>query len=427
MNPVPHFVEVQTPLGVPCVPPAGLRLPRFFGCEADAPVLLAALRVAVIGCGSIGSRVAEFLARLAIQALWLVDSKVFKRESLLTHAIGAAEVGQPKAPAIGRRCKELSPGTRVWAFDGPVQTLPLDALADADVVVLASDNLPCEVEVGQRCLHLSRPLVQGAVHGETLTAVVRFFGAASGPCPRCLFGEDELAALRNDSRFSCEPSGVAAAPQPAVPTLSLNALCSLAADLVTLQLVKHALRLGAPVHDSLLEFNAFSHRSVLTPIRRNPACACDHQPWRILSSTRPLAESSPALLFAQAGCDDQPGCDLTVAGYYLAEASLCRCAMPLPMLRFVPSGSTDAGLCPLCHERRVVPPFYAHTGVLPRLLGTALHQPLRALGVPAVSAVLVQDSSGRATLLREAALPGVNSAPLVAALSSSTNPSPHPL
>ena len=93
----------------------------------------------------------------------------------------------------------------MFACDGPVQELPITAFADAHLVVLATDNLAAEVEVGQRCLWLGKPLIQASVHGETLVAQVRsFVNREGGACPACGFSAVEWAHLNRETSFSCE-------------------------------------------------------------------------------------------------------------------------------------------------------------------------------------------------------------------------------
>src|SRR5437660_12914997 len=91
----------------------GARMPVLVGCKIAPETRLKSLRVAIIGCGSIGMRVALHLTRLGIAELILVDPKLFKSESLLTHEIAPAEVGEAKALAVDSRCKEVCPSAGV--------------------------------------------------------------------------------------------------------------------------------------------------------------------------------------------------------------------------------------------------------------------------------------------------------------------------
>ena len=60
---------------------AGLPLPlgiALLGCTPNALDVLRKLVVAVIGCGSVGGRIALLLARMGLGHLLLVDPKIYK-------------------------------------------------------------------------------------------------------------------------------------------------------------------------------------------------------------------------------------------------------------------------------------------------------------------------------------------------------------
>src|SRR5262245_54476927 len=97
------------------------RLPQLIGLQVDANEVLDNLTVMLVGVGSVGATVALSLAHLHVAELRLVDRLRFTHASTLTQPVGQAEVGKPKASMIGRRCKEISPRTRVLVFDGPFQ------------------------------------------------------------------------------------------------------------------------------------------------------------------------------------------------------------------------------------------------------------------------------------------------------------------
>ncbi len=136
----------------------GARLPRFMHGPADADAKLGALRVGIVGVGSVGGQCALHLARLLVAGLWLVDGKSVKAESLATHEVSPGDVGKPKASVFGHRCRAISPVTIVETFVGRVEDLPLDAFADADIVIIATDNLAAELEVARRCRLLGKPM-----------------------------------------------------------------------------------------------------------------------------------------------------------------------------------------------------------------------------------------------------------------------------
>jgi molybdopterin/thiamine biosynthesis adenylyltransferase len=184
---VGRFVEIEcddaTGTGVGPRAAREARLPSFLGLSEPAGPRLDAYRAMLVGVGSVNGNVALHCGRLQIGELWLVDPGRLKPESLLTHPIEPSGVGIAKEEYFGRLVKAISPGTRVFAFPGPVQSLSLGALERVDVVAMAADNLAAEVETGQRCLHHGKPLVQASVHGDTLVAQARFWRNDDGTGP----------------------------------------------------------------------------------------------------------------------------------------------------------------------------------------------------------------------------------------------------
>jgi molybdopterin/thiamine biosynthesis adenylyltransferase len=397
-----EWLSPDAPPPAVAVPPRGARLPAFHGLTGEAGPALDALSVAVVGAGSVGRNLALHLARLQVGELRVVDPGRYKPESLLTQPITAEDVGAAKAGNTARACRQLSPATRVWAFDGPAQALSPAALADVDVVLLATDNLAAEVEVGQRCLWLRRPLLQASVHGDTLVAQVRFLRNAdgAGPCLACAFGPAEWRHLNRETTFSCEgrANGRAAGRTVPPPTLSVSFLCSLAADLALTQLLRFALRLGAPLQDAVLEHCGYTHRTVLSPLKRNADCPCDHAGWERASAPRPLADCTARELARLAGLDGGAGAggiSLAVDDMPFVEWGACAaCGQGQRVGRFGP-----AGRCADCGGPVEAQPFYTHRAAPAALLRPVLDRPLRELGAAAARAAVVR-GAGRAVLVR---------------------------
>jgi molybdopterin/thiamine biosynthesis adenylyltransferase len=395
-----EWLSPEVPPAAVAVPPRGARLPAFHGLAGEAGPALDALRVALVGAGSVGRRMALHLARLQVAELRVVDPGRYKAESLLTQPIGPEDVGAAKASNTARLCRQLSPGARVLAFDGPAQELAWADLADVDAVLLATDNLAAEVDVGQRCLWLRRPLLQASVHGETLVAQVRFFGNGDGdgPCPACVFGPAEWGHLNQETTFSCEGrgNGRAAGRTVTAPTRSVSFLCSLAADLALTQLLRFALNLGAPPAGSVLEYCGYTHRTALSPLKRNPECPCDHTAWERAAAPRPLADCTPRELLAAAGLDEvDAGVSLAVDGSPFVERGTCAgCGREEAVGRFGAPGP-----CAGCGGAVEAQPFYTHRAAPAALLRPLLDRLLREWGAAGARSVVVR-GAGRAVLVR---------------------------
>jgi adenylyltransferase/sulfurtransferase len=372
------------------------RTPSLLGLKRDANAELDHLVALILGVGGVGATAALSLAHLSVGELRLVDRGCFKTESLATQPITPKEIGRPKASAIARLCKEISPRTRVLAFDGPLQQLPLPDMTGARVVIVAGDNLTVLHEAGQRCQRLGLPLIHAAVHGETLTAQCRTYGNATAhaPCPVCLFEAEEFRLMDEERAFSCEGArdpGARADGRSLRPTMSLRPLCALAGEMAALQAVRLALGIGTAVCDTLLEVCAYTWRSHVTPIARNPKCPCPHERYKLRSAPRTLDACSPGELLRAAGLRGSPADSASFAaeGFRWVERGLCGCAESQPVHRFVHNGDALARHCAKCGRPIAPQPFYSHDAIPFGLLAPFRDRSLRSLGAVGCRGVLV--------------------------------------
>ncbi len=75
-------------------------------------LVLAGKRVAILGCGSMGSKVAMSLARMGISNFYLVDSDILKVDNLVRNELDWGEVGAHKADALAERLKRINAQVR---------------------------------------------------------------------------------------------------------------------------------------------------------------------------------------------------------------------------------------------------------------------------------------------------------------------------
>lgn len=97
----------------------------------------AALPVAVVGCGSNGSLLAEGLARLG-HPLTLIDPDRIERGNLGTLAASPGDIGRPKADALAERIGGLTPCRTLVAY--VAEHVAVRAIARCALLVTAVDN-----------------------------------------------------------------------------------------------------------------------------------------------------------------------------------------------------------------------------------------------------------------------------------------------
>lgn len=75
--------------------------------------VLAGKRVAILGCGSMGSKIASSLARMGVADFFLVDSDILKVGNLVRNELDWGEVGAHKADALAARLKRINAQVKV--------------------------------------------------------------------------------------------------------------------------------------------------------------------------------------------------------------------------------------------------------------------------------------------------------------------------
>lgn len=382
------FQEIILPPGSPVEPliDAAARLPAFVGGPEDAAQRLHALKVGMVGAGSIGFEFIQQVARWQPAEIAVIDPKQFKPASLLTHGVPPEAIGESKAVYAARLAKRISPRSHVSALEGEFASVPVSRLAEFDVLFLATDNLLAELQVSRACFPLGLPVMQGSVHGETLSGHVRFYGHGSpdAPCVACGFTQEEWSELNRSKLYSCEglTSSTAVLPE-GQPTMSVRALCSMIAQLALLHFLRDRLALGGSVRDSSLEYCAYPQQIVSTKLPRRADCACPHIVYRRNQPPRPLGQCGLSEL------DTDPAATFEVDAYCYAEQAICGGGHSQAVQRFVTPGGDDVGLCDICQRPLALNPFHFFRAVPATALGESIDKPLHQLGAGDARWVLV--------------------------------------
>jgi molybdopterin-synthase adenylyltransferase len=154
-----------------------------------ADVSLSGKRVAVLGCGSVGSAAAWCLASAGVGLLDLADRDRLETDNLRRHVCGDADVGRPKPAALADHLRRRFPTlvTQEHAFDfldDPERLRRL--LAGADLVLAAVDGEAPKYLLDAAARELSRPAVYAGVYGGGWGAEVIGLDPAGGaPCYGC--------------------------------------------------------------------------------------------------------------------------------------------------------------------------------------------------------------------------------------------------
>ena len=125
--------------------------------------------MAVVGCGALGSTLAEMMVRSGVGALTVIDRDYVEESNLQRQSLfdeEDAERGLPKAAAAERRLKQVNSEV---AVRGVVADLAADNAAEllqgADLVLDGTDNFETRFHANDEAVRRGLPLVHGAALG----------------------------------------------------------------------------------------------------------------------------------------------------------------------------------------------------------------------------------------------------------------------
>jgi len=165
-------------------------------------------KVLVIGCGALGSALAETMARSGVGRLTIVDRDLVESSNLQRQSLFAeddAAQARPKAVAAEARLRRVNSEVEVQGIVADVDAaIAARLIGDADLILDGTDNFETRYVVNDVCLRAGVPWVYGAcvaAHGTVLA-----IRPGKTPCLRCVLGERPAAG----SADTCDTVGVIA-------------------------------------------------------------------------------------------------------------------------------------------------------------------------------------------------------------------------
>jgi len=180
----------------------------FAGVGREGQERIRRARVLVVGCGALGSAVAETMARAGVASLTVADRDVvevtnLQRQSLFDEEDAA--LARPKALAAEGRLRRINSEVAVRGLVADVDAdLAARLVAEADLVLDGTDNFETRYVLNDVCLRAGVPWVYGAcvaAHGAALAVC-----PGRTPCLRCVLGERPVAGTGE----TCDTAGVVA-------------------------------------------------------------------------------------------------------------------------------------------------------------------------------------------------------------------------
>lgn len=160
-------------------------------------------RVAIIGCGALGSVVANTLARAGVGHIVIIDRDFVELNNLQRQVLFVeADVGRPKAIAASEKLEQINSTIVVEPVVKDVNHTNVESLIqDVDFVLDGTDNFHTRLVINDACVKHGIPWIYAAAIG-TSGLVMPIL--PDGPCLRCLFPSPPPAGALP----TCDTAGV---------------------------------------------------------------------------------------------------------------------------------------------------------------------------------------------------------------------------
>jgi molybdopterin-synthase adenylyltransferase len=274
---------------------------RFVALGESGQRRIRASRVAIVGCGALGSVQAEAMARAGIGMLRLIDRDVVEWSNLqrqfLFDEIDAA-VAMPKAAAAARRLARVNSEV---ALEPVVADLTASNAAELfegiDLILDGTDNFETRYLINDVAVRQDVPWIYGAAVGSYGLKFAILPGRTA--CLRCVYPEAPKAP-----QPTCETEGVLAPVTMTIAALQVaDALRILAlgvgeivARITTVDVWSGEIRtIDAPVRDPACPCCALETFEYLDGSRRAPVSLCGRNAVQIHERARPVDLDALAL------------------------------------------------------------------------------------------------------------------------------------
>lgn len=220
-------------------------------------------RALLVGCGALGSVLANHLVRAGIGFLRICDRDFLEIDNLQRQALYDEDdlaANLPKAAAAVRKLARINREVTLEAVVDDVNPANIERLAEGvDVLLDGTDNFDTRYLINDLAVQSGRPWVYGAVVGST--GLVMTIVPGDTPCLRCVFDEPPPPELSP----TCDTAGV------------LGPAVDLVASLQAIEAIKLLAGRRAEINRHLLNIDAWSGsiRAVkVAQARADRSCPC---------------------------------------------------------------------------------------------------------------------------------------------------------
>jgi adenylyltransferase/sulfurtransferase len=226
--------------------------------------------VLIVGCGGLGTVVANNLTRSGVGIIKIIDRDVVELNNLQRQILFTEEdIGHPKAEVAAEKLRKINSTVHIVSISEDINSYNAEnLLKDVDIVIDCTDNMETRFIINDVCIKNNIPWIYGGVvgkYGMTLTILPK-----KGPCFRCFIPEIP------HSLPTCDTIGI------------LNAIPMIIGGIESNESLK--ILLGKDVPIKLIIYDLWRHEFRQVKVVRNINCrCCSHNQFDFLAEkNKPL-------------------------------------------------------------------------------------------------------------------------------------------
>ena len=217
-------------------------------------------KVLIVGAGGLGSPVAEFLSRVGVGSIGIVDNDRVSLSNLHRQSLyNTSDIGKFKVKIAKDKIKKINPNTKVTIYKIRLNNENFKKIINGyDYIVDGSDNFTTKFLLNDYCLKFKKILVTGAISKFDGHMFTFNFKNKKVPCLRCFFQESNIS----DDLLNCESEGILGTIAGIVGTIQAN------------EVLKKILNIGTGLdgYIFILDLLHLNFRKVKLKKRRNCFC-----------------------------------------------------------------------------------------------------------------------------------------------------------
>jgi molybdopterin/thiamine biosynthesis adenylyltransferase len=142
--------------------------------------------VTLVGAGSVGSPVADYLVQASVGHFRIIDMDTLSPANIARHACNINHLGRAKPLALRDIILARNPQAEVEVFADDFLKIPPEAqeqiLRGSDLVIAATDQMACQFCLNERCLDLGLPSLYVGCYTRAMAGELIYVIPGVTPC-----------------------------------------------------------------------------------------------------------------------------------------------------------------------------------------------------------------------------------------------------